>query len=33
MGFLYDYKHTDKDIEPIFTSFNKAIDAVNKYGI
>ena len=30
--YLYDYKHLEQEIEPIFESFNKAIDGINKYG-
>jgi hypothetical protein len=30
--FSYDYKYLMKDIEPIFESFNIAIDRINKYG-
>lgn len=31
--FSYDYKFLDKEIDPIFESFNIAIDRINKYGI
>lgn len=31
--FVYDFKHLGKDIEPIFESFNIAIERVNQYGI
>lgn len=31
--YLYNYKHLKQDIEPIFASFNIAIDLVNRYGI
>ncbi|HEA3263252.1 AAA ATPase domain-containing protein [Pasteurella multocida] len=30
---LYKYKHLDKDIEPIFKSFNIALDRIEKYGV
>ena len=32
-NLLYKYKHLDKDIEPIFKSFNIALDRIEKYGI
>jgi energy-coupling factor transporter ATP-binding protein EcfA2 len=31
--FSYNYKFLDKEIDPIFESFNIAIDRINKYGI
>lgn len=31
--FKYNYKFLDKEIDPIFESFNIAIDRINKYGI
>ncbi len=31
--FSYNYKYLDKNIDPIFESFNIAIDRINKYGI
>lgn len=31
--FKYNYKHLDKEIDPIFESFNIAIERINKYGI
>lgn len=31
--FKYNYKFLDKQIDPIFESFNIAIDRINKYGI
>jgi energy-coupling factor transporter ATP-binding protein EcfA2 len=31
--FKYDYKFLDKEIDPIFESFNIAIERINKYGI
>ncbi|MCY7363231.1 MAG: ATP-binding protein, partial [Ignavibacteria bacterium] len=31
--YLYDYNHLAQEIEPIFESFNKAIDGINKYGV
>ena len=31
--FSYDYRFLDKEIDPIFESFNIAIDRINKYGI
>lgn len=31
--FIYDYIHLDKNIDPIFESFNISIDRINKYGI
>ena len=31
--FKYDYRHLGNDIEPIFASFNIAIDRINQYGI
>jgi predicted ATPase len=31
--FLYDYKHLGTDIEPIFASFNIAIDKMNRYSV
>ncbi|WP_136669327.1 AAA family ATPase [Flavobacterium sp. H122] len=31
--FSYDYKFLDKEIDPIFESFNIALDRINKYGI
>ncbi|NHM08353.1 ATP-binding protein [Flavobacterium sp. CYK-4] len=32
-GFVYDYEFLNKNIDPIFESFNIAIDRINKYGI
>jgi predicted ATPase len=32
-NFKYDYKFLEKDIDPIFSSFNIAIDRINQYGI
>lgn len=32
-SFSYDYTFLDKNIDPIFESFNIAIDRINKYGI
>ena len=32
-NLLYKYKHLDKNIEPIFKSFNIALDRIEKYGI
>lgn len=31
--FSYDYKFLDKEIDPIFESFNIAIDRISKYGV
>lgn len=31
--FSYDYRFLDKEIDPIFESFNIALDRINKYGI
>ncbi|MBS9766287.1 MAG: AAA family ATPase [Flavobacteriaceae bacterium] len=31
--FLYDYKFLDKEIDPIFESFNISIDRINQYGV
>jgi predicted ATP-dependent endonuclease of OLD family len=31
--FSYNYQYLDKDIEPIFESFNIALDRIEKYGI
>lgn len=31
--FKYSYKHLGKEIDPIFASFNIAIDRINQYGI
>ncbi len=31
--FKYDYRFLDKEIDPIFGSFNIAIERINKYGI
>ncbi len=31
--FKYNYKHLKKEIDPIFESFNIAIDRINQYGI
>jgi ABC-type ATPase involved in cell division len=31
--FVYNFEHLGKDIEPIFESFNIAIERVNQYGI
>ncbi|ATC37262.1 ATP-binding protein [Elizabethkingia anophelis] len=31
--FTYNYEYLDKDIEPIFESFNISIDKINRYGI
>ena len=31
--FSYDYRFLDKEIDPIFESFNIAIDRINKYGV
>ncbi len=31
-NFLYDYKHLETNIEPIFESFNIALDRINEYG-
>lgn len=31
--FVYDYEYLGKEIDPIFESFNIALDRVNKYGI
>lgn len=31
--YLYDYKHLGIEIDPIFASFNIAIERINKYGI
>lgn len=31
--FSYDYKFLDKEIDPIFESFNIALDRINQYGI
>jgi hypothetical protein len=32
-SFVYDYEFLDKNIDPIFESFNIAIDRINQYGI
>lgn len=32
-AFEYNYKFLDKEIDPIFESFNIAIDKINRYGI
>lgn len=32
-NYLYNYKYLDKEIDPIFDSFNIAIDRINQYGI
>jgi predicted ATP-dependent endonuclease of OLD family len=32
-SFEYDYKHLENDIDPIFESFNIAIDRINQYGV
>lgn len=32
-AFSYNYNHLGVDIEPIFKSFNKAIDRIDEYGI
>ncbi|MFJ1322506.1 AAA family ATPase [Capnocytophaga canis] len=31
--FTYNYKHLEKEIDPIFESFNIAIDRINKYSV
>jgi predicted ATPase len=31
--FSYNYKFLDKEIDPIFESFNIALDRINKYGV
>ncbi|MFN5539011.1 MAG: AAA family ATPase [Candidatus Melainabacteria bacterium] len=31
--YSYNYKHLKQDIEPIFASFNIAIDRINEYGV
>jgi predicted ATPase len=31
-AFKYKYTHLDKEIDPIFASFNIAIDRINQYG-
>lgn len=31
--FLYNYKHLKTEIDPIFSSFNIAIERINKYGV
>jgi len=31
--FVYDYQYLNKDIDPIFKSFNIAIDRINLYGV
>ncbi len=32
-SFVYDYEFLDKNIDPIFESFNIAIDRINQYGV
>jgi predicted ATPase len=32
-SYLYTYKHLGTDIEPIFESFNIALDRISRYGI
>lgn len=31
--FKYNYKHLGNEIDPIFESFNIALERINKYGI
>ena len=30
--YTYDYKHLGKEIDPIFESFNIALDRIHQYG-
>jgi predicted ATP-dependent endonuclease of OLD family len=31
--FMFEFRHLDKDIEPIFASFNKSYDKLSEYGV
>ncbi len=30
--YLYDYKHLGREIDPVFASFNIALDRIYQYG-